>query len=175
MPDNSEQLTNSQVAAALGINERTFLRYKNAGCPQDVQAAKAWRASNVKPRAGTGDEPLTGSRSYWETKKVQLACRRAEIELQQIEGGLIDAEEVGRFMVRQINTAKARLNELSARVYRVLPNKLSTDERTKCRQEIRDVLSVFYEEMSRSSLEYLHATADDENPPEEGSAKDGKK
>lgn len=92
--------TQAQLARALGIDKALVTRYKARGMPVDsIDAALAWKAKNVRARAGSAADGSPGdARATQDDYNASRARReaadaqRAEVELQRLLGQLIELE-----------------------------------------------------------------------------------
>ena len=101
-----------EAAKALSIHPQTLKGWLAAGCPgehgrYDTAEIARWRAANLKPAA----EP-DSKRARWEARRSRAAALKAEMELKEKRGELVNAVETDRKFARHIAEAKAHLDQL---------------------------------------------------------------
>jgi hypothetical protein len=159
--------TRHEVATHFGVSLRTVAEWL-------TDPSFPGRAGNRGRR--DGEFPLLAIKAWWDAKRGttvapdasqsakdrlnEVRARRAEIELEQLLGTLIEVEEVERFISRTIATAKAVLDQLSDQVLACLPPAVDVEARRKVRERVVKVLDDTY-----ATLAEL-AEADQDNEPE---------
>ena len=105
--------TIAAVARHFEVHERTVKSWFAKGCPHergkyDLTAIAEWREANL----GVGDEEQAAERGAWETRRSRAAALKAELELKQLAGQLIEVKLAAQFVGRHTTEVKAHLMQL---------------------------------------------------------------
>lgn len=139
---------------------RQITEYLQRGMPRArsggycVEDCRQWIAENVRPTGraerSAGAAAAEGDRPYWETYKVREQALQEEIRRKQLDGELVDVDDVARLAERRIGHAKALLEQLPDRLLGVLPKQVAgaarKSLRTRVAEMIDDVLTALAEE-----------------------------
>jgi len=115
-------LTGTQVAALFGVNRATVTTWAERGLPRDGKAhydlgtvVRWWRADFERQHVSVSvDEEACRKR------KLQAQAARAELELEQLRGKLIPAEQVEQANVRKVHAVKSAFLSLPRSVASLL-------------------------------------------------------
>lgn len=105
--------TIAAVARHFEVHERTVKSWFGKGCPHergkyDLAAIAEWREANL----GVGDEEQSAERGAWETRRSRAAALKAELEVKQLEGRLIDVTRAAQIVGQHVAEVKAHLQQL---------------------------------------------------------------
>jgi hypothetical protein len=143
MPPN---LTITALAKGLDVDRKVFRRYVALGCPvTSVEAARAWKAANIRPRAGSSIAKARSARKATPRNPYQDARTRSAIaEAQQREldvlvrrGALVNRETVRGEVSRRLVGLRDSLLQIPARLQSVLA---AESDETKCHDMVQDEL-----------------------------------
>lgn len=141
-------MTYRELAAALGVNPGTALKWHRRGMPLDVEGAKAWRAEHArlrvktKPTAGAVAAPDDDNTfTHWRTRREKALALQAERELARQARQLYRASEVHDEWGRVLTTVKQRLLSIPDRVAPQIPMEHSYIVHAALRREIHDTLT----------------------------------
>lgn len=134
--------TRDAAAQALGVDTRTLASWMKldgfpgrAGRPGKgggwfpIESIEAWRQANVQPKPEA--EGNAGHKLYWSFKG-----KEKQLDWEERLGHILLADDVERFMVRTINTAKAVLEPLPDKIVAMLPAKTPPAVRTEIRKRV---------------------------------------
>lgn len=134
--------TRDAAAQALGVDTRTLASWMKldgfpgrAGKPGKgggwfpIEAIDTWRQNNVQPKPEA--EGNAGHKLYWNFKG-----KEKQLDWEQRLGNILNADDVERFMVRTINTAKAQLEPLPDKIVAMLPAKTPPAVRSEIRKRV---------------------------------------
>ena len=115
-------LTGTQVAALFGVNRATVTTWAERGLPRDGKAhydlgtvVRWWKADFERQHVSVSvDEEACRKR------KLQAQAARAELELEQLRGKLIPAEQVEQANVRKVHAVKSAFLSLPRSVASLL-------------------------------------------------------
>lgn len=101
------------VARHFEVHERTVKSWYAKGCPHergkyDLAAIAEWREANL----GIGDDEQAAERGAWETRRSRAAALKAELELKQLAGELIDVARAAQVVGQHVAEVKAHLTQL---------------------------------------------------------------
>jgi len=117
-------LTGTQVAALFGVNKATVTTWVSRGLPRDGKAhydlgtvVKWWKADFERQHVSVSvDEEASRKR------KLKAQADRAELELEQLRGKLIPAEQVDQANVRKVHAVKSAMLAVPRSVASLLAN-----------------------------------------------------
>lgn len=97
-------ISQAELAKALGVDPALVTRYAKRGMPvYSIDAARTWRAANVRPRAKSnatpqGDGSGANGSVYWDakTRREVAEANKAELEAKKMAGSLGDVEGMAR-------------------------------------------------------------------------------
>mgnify|MGYP006449490657 CR=1 FL=1 len=121
MAQSEQYESQSAFARRIGRSRSQVTRYKASGLPVasdgsiPVRQALEWLRRSVATQEGDGGDTLAG----WKVKKLRLECEKAELELQQQKGELVDRERAERMM--------ADLAQQISQAWQSWPNRVSPE------------------------------------------------
>lgn len=146
--------TRGDAARSLEVSTRTIAEWLNtpgfpgrAGSPgkQDgwfpIDAIRQWRDQSANPNVGAEKSPWRDV--YWEAKAKQEV-----LDLEERMGRLVDAEEVQRFLLRVVNSAKAVLDPMPDKVLASLPAGTKRKTKISIRKKVERDLHQAYEALA---------------------------
>lgn len=165
-----ESITKSALARHLGVTPQRVSQYVRRGLPTladgkvDLDAALAWLAVNgqtqavyqdrgvhkagAKPRPNADDATPTEGGNTFElmsyadarAKRESMLAHKAQLDLDERRGLLLDAGEVKRVWLDKIVNARSRILAVPARVAAALPHLTAADV-SKIDAEVRLALA----------------------------------
>lgn len=138
------------IAAALGVSEATISDYVRRGMPTDsMEAAAAWRAANVRQRAGGGHRDTDhqadeGAMQYSTARAMREAeeALMARMKREEMEGALIRVDAVRMAVAGTLAATREALLQIPARMATVLAAEASSERvHDLLRQELYQALA----------------------------------
>ncbi|MCZ2291634.1 MAG: hypothetical protein LC125_06765 [Burkholderiales bacterium] len=129
-------MSQSALAKALDLSEAVVSRLKRRGMPVDsVEAARAWRAANVRPRmapvaegAGLNGADYTRAKAQREAAEAQLAELRAARERAELVSAADAARAWADFRVRAERELHGLVDRVVPLLVEVGPDAAGLDE-----------------------------------------------
>lgn len=122
-------ISQKNMAAALEVSAALVSDYVRRGMPlESVELARAWRAENVRVRAGADRSALSSSSSvpgtpdYYTSRAVREAeeARLSQLKRMELEGGLIRLDAVRTVAAGVLASTREALLQIPARMATVL-------------------------------------------------------
>lgn len=132
-------ITSESVGQALGVTDRTVRRWWARGCPRDsMEAIAEWRAENIKAVA----EDAEPTEIQIEVRRAELmdkmeSARTRRLKNDQMEGRLVEWEEVERATAVNISRFTNGLASIGTMVANVCPSEIKVVIREQVDQIIR--------------------------------------
>lgn len=146
--------TRDDAARALEVSTRTLADWLTlptfpgrAGSPGKrdgwfpIDAIRQWRDRSANPNGGAEKSPWRDV--YWEAK-----AKGEQLDLEERMQRLVDAEEVQRFLLRVVNSAKAILDPLPDKVLASLPADTKRKTKVSVRKKVERDLHQAYEALA---------------------------
>lgn len=158
----SEAPSRDSLAEALGVAPTLVSRYRKRGMPIDsIEAAKTWKAANVRVRVGTAADGAAKSvgaaqavsvYSDHRTRQAKVEADLAEIELAKAQGKILDRES----SLRAIFTKFRELRDDAAGLGRRLaPQLVAMSDEREMRIAIDREMRLVFESFSKRQLQGL--------------------
>jgi hypothetical protein len=144
--------TRDEAARILGVSTRCFAEWLTdpsfpgkAGSPGrgdsyfPIASIRSWMLASGRggQRAVPTDQELAAARRL----KVQIDNDRSQVALEKELRSIGDTQEWGRFIARQVATAKALIGEAADKVESRLPAKANAELRATIRKAINEVMA----------------------------------
>lgn len=164
-PKAAEQAKSATTIAAVArnfeVHERTVKSWFAKGCPHergkyDLAAIAEWRESNI----GVGDDEQAAERGAWETRRSRAAALKAELELKQLAGQLIDVKRTAQFVGQHTTEVKAHLMQLPDFAASLV--KLSAAQKRPFLDALRKKIRQLCEGFERSLTKLAEANVEEE-------------
>jgi phage terminase Nu1 subunit (DNA packaging protein) len=144
-------MTLTALGEALGIDARAVARYAKRGMPvHSVEAARQWRAKNVRARVANGKtKPGKAAPNAYQDARTRWAISEAEqreLEVLERRGVLVSREQVRAEVARYLVGLRQALLQLPARLQSVLA--AETDE-TKVHDLLQDEVDGILSQIAR--------------------------
>lgn len=121
-------MNQSYLADALGLSQSAISKAISRGMPSDdVEAARAWRAANVRPRADSVNDAVPGAPDYHAARARREAAEATIAELRQaeLEGLLIRVDAVRSVAASTLAATREALLQIPSRMASVLASESS--------------------------------------------------
>lgn len=132
---SSSAVTLADVAAHFGVSERTIGYWRRRGMPGDpghfdLDLIESWKRGVIDQGGG----------NQHQAELMRIRARMELLELQKIEGQLVEASEPARVMEQAINLAVAILDQAPDRALAALPPSADGETRSDVRAAFQSVV-----------------------------------
>jgi phage terminase Nu1 subunit (DNA packaging protein) len=133
--------TLADVATAFNRHLQTVKVWRTEGMPgepgsYDLDEIAAWLDSRGLRHGDDADaKPAADSRQEAERRRIWAIAKREELKTKQLQGQLVDVDEVGRLYAHHATHARALLEQIPDRLLGLLPPECSGDDKRRFRAE----------------------------------------
>jgi hypothetical protein len=151
--DNAPPKTQRELAAAFGVTPASVSGWLAQGAPReadgsfDLEKIKAWRAANLRPRAGTADvarralSPSDAERLREAVvQHIQAKAELARLEVERTRASLIPREELRARDAARLAHLEHTFKPLPARWSKYLEGMSSAQREALLRKLVRETL-----------------------------------
>jgi hypothetical protein len=149
-----EPLTAVKAAEALGVSPRTIEKYYQRGCPRDSpEAIRQWRDENI----GAVSRDAESSELALEKTRADLAdrleaARSRRLKNDQLEGRLLEREQVEREISVTVGRLRNRLQGLGMQCANLAPTELKPVIKQLVDEQVRTCLKELADGFANDSL-----------------------